>query len=227
LHGTRCVETLAKAWGYPYRLINLSVEKEQEMKSKSFTTLAGQCAILAGLFGFLYSVSFVILKNDVLNAVFLLLGALFGVVVMTALHEHLREADSSYTLLAFLFSAGALVGTLIHGGYDLSNALHPPASLNADLPNPIDPRGLLTFGVSGIGLFIFSWLMSKGGVFPKNLSLLGYVSAILMLVLYLGRLIVLQATSLVIVIPAVLEGFLVNPIWYIWLGSVFLRKAKG
>jgi len=196
------------------------------MKSKSFTTLAGQFAVLGGIFGFLYSISFVILKNDVLNALFLLLGGVCSMVVMTALYEALRVADPSYALLAFLFCAGAAAGSLIHGGYDLSNALHAPASLNADLPNPIDPRGLLTFGVAGVGLFFFSWLMSKSGIFPKNLSILGYVSAILMIVLYLGRLIILQATSLVIVIPALLEGFLVNPIWYIWLGTTFLRNAK-
>jgi hypothetical protein len=196
------------------------------MKSKSFTTLAGQFAVLGGIFGFLYSVSFVVLKNDLLNALFLLLGGVCSMIVMTALYEHLRDTDSSYALLAFLFSAGAAAGSLIHGGYDLSNALHTPASLNVDLPNPIDPRGLLTFGSAGIGLFFFSWLMNKGGIFPKNLSVLGYASAILMVVLYLGRLIILQATSLVIVIPALLEGFLVNPIWYIWLGTVFLRNAK-
>ena len=55
--------------------------------------------------------------------------------------------------------------------------------------------------------------------FPHNLAYLGILSAILMIVLYLGRLIILQATSLVIVIPALLEGFIVNPIWYIdWEG---------
>ena len=192
------------------------------MKSKSFTTMAGWCAVFAGISGFIYSVSFVVLKNDLLNALFLLLGGLFGIIVMTALYQHLRDTDASYALLAFLFSAGAAAGSLIHGGYDLSNALHPPASLNVDLPSPIDPRGLLTFGIAALGLFFFSMLMNKNTAFPRGLSMLGYISAFLMLVLYLGRLIILQATSLVIVIPALLEGFLVNPIWYIWLGTVLL-----
>jgi hypothetical protein len=44
-----------------------------------------------------------------------------------------------------------------------------------------------------------------------------------MIILYLGRLIILQATSIAIVIPALLEGFIVNPIWYIWLGLAFFR----
>jgi len=116
-----------------------------------------------------------------------------------------------------------------HGAHhiDLANALHPPASLNTDLPNPIDPRGLLTFGIAGLGLFILSWLMTQDMRLPKGLAYLGILSAILMIILYLGRLIVLQATSLVIVIPALLEGFIVNPLWYIWLGFMFLRSKNA
>ncbi len=197
------------------------------MKSKSFTTFAGWFAVLAGVFGFLYSVSFVILKNDLFTGLFLLLSGFCALTVMTALFQYLREADGYFALLAFLFSAGAAAGSMIHGGFDLSNALHPPAALPTDVPSPIDPRGLLTFGLAAAGLFFFSRLMAKDASFPGGLSTLGYVSAALMLVLYLGRLIILQATSPVIGIPALLEGFLVNPIWYIWLGSVFLGSKKA
>jgi hypothetical protein len=45
-----------------------------------------------------------------------------------------------------------------------------------------------------------------------------------MLVLYVGRLVILQATNPMIVIPALLEGFLVNPIFYIWLGVILIGK---
>ena len=104
-----------------------------------------------------------------------------------------------------------------------ANALHPPASLNTDLPNPIDPRGLLTFGLAGLGLLLLSSLAGQNETIPKRLAYLGYFSAILMIILYLGLLIVVQATSLVIVIPALLEGFIVNPIWYVWLGLTLFR----
>lgn len=193
------------------------------MKTKSFDLFAGWFAIFAAIFGLLYSVSFVILQSNLLSALFLLLGGLSATIVMTALYRHLRDTEPSFALLAFVLSVGAAAGSLIHGGYDLANALHVPASLNADLPSPIDPRGLLTFGVAGIGLFILSWLMTRNNDFPKGLGYLGYVSAVLMIILYLGRLIILQATSLGIVIPALLEGFIVNPIWYLWLGITLLR----
>jgi len=192
----------------------------------SFETFAGWSAILAGLSGFLYSASFIVLRSDLLSALFLLLGGLFSIAALTALYQRVRDRESGFALLGLLLSLSAALGSAIHGGYDLSNALHPPASLNTDLPNPIDPRGLLTFGVAGLGLFILSWLVSQDVAIPKGLAYLGYLSAILMIVLYLGRLIILEATNLAIVIPALLEGFIVNPIWYIWLGRTFLRNQN-
>lgn len=193
------------------------------MKS-TFERFAGYCAVLAGIGGFLYSVAFIILRSNLLSALFLLLGGLFGIAALTALYERLRGTDSAFALLGLLFALSGVIGSAIHGGYDLSNALYPPSALNTDLPNPVDPRGLLTFGFAGIGLFVFSWLIQRGGNFSRNFGYISYFSAILMLVLYLGRLVILQATSLVIVIPALLEGFIVNPIWYIWLGVMLLRE---
>jgi len=162
----------------------------------------------------------------VLSALFLLLGGLFGTAALTALYERLRDTDSAFALWGLLFALMGAIGSTIHGCFDLSNALHPPATLS-DLPNPVDPRGLLTFGFASIGLFVFSWLILQSASFSKNFGYLGYLSAVLMIVLYLGRLIVLQATSPVIVIPALLEGFLINPIWYIWLGVTLLRGGRN
>jgi hypothetical protein len=190
----------------------------------SFEKFAGWSAILAGISGFLYSVSFIVLRSDLLSALFLLSGGLFSVAALTALYQRVRETESGFALLGLLLSLSAALGSAIHGGYDLANALHPPASPSTGLPNAVDPRGLLTFGVSGLGLFLLSWLITQDMRFPKRLASLGYLSAILMIVLYLGRLIIVQATSPVIVIPALLEGFIVNPLWYIWLGLTFLRS---
>ena len=137
------------------------------MKS-TFERFAGYGAILAGISGFLYSVAFIFLKSNLLSAVFLLLGGLFATAGITALYERLREADSTLALWGFLFILVGAVGSIIHGGFDLSNALHPPANLNTDLPNPIDPRGLLTFGLAGIGLFVFSGLVMRSGSLSRT-----------------------------------------------------------
>ncbi|MBI2845597.1 MAG: hypothetical protein HYX86_03515 [Chloroflexi bacterium] len=49
--------------------------------------------------------------------------------------------------------------------------------------------------------------------------------AITLIIIYLGRLIVVTATNPIILIPALLAGFVLNPLWYIWLGLVFWRKG--
>jgi hypothetical protein len=93
-----------------------------------------------------------------------------------------------------------------------------------DLPNPVDPRGLLTFGVAGAALFVVGWLIVRGGHFPRRVGYLAYLSAVLLVILYLGRLIVIDATNPLILIPALLNGFLDNPIFYLWLGLALLRS---
>jgi len=193
----------------------------------SFDKFAGWSAILAGLSGFLYSISFLVFRNELSGALFLMLGGLFSTSAVTALYQRLRTNESGFALLGFLLSLSAALGSAIHGGYDLANAIHPPAAEIAGLPSTIDPRGLLTFGIAGLGLFLLSWLMTQEMRLPRSLGYLGFLSAILMIVLYLGRLIILQATSLAIVIPALLEGFLVNPIWYIWLGRTLMRNHRA
>jgi hypothetical protein len=190
----------------------------------SFEKFAGWSAILAGISGFLYSISFIVLRSGLLSALFLMLGGLFSAAALTALYQRVRVTESGFALFGFFLSLSAALGSAIHGGYDLANAIHPPASPSAGLPNAIDPRGLLTFGVAGLGLFILSWLVTQNLSFPKGLAYLGYLSAALMIVLYLGRLIILDATNLAIVVPALLEGFIVNPLWYVWLGRVLVHR---
>jgi hypothetical protein len=197
------------------------------MMKNSFERFAGWSAVLAGISGFLYSLSFIVLQNDLLSALFLMLGGLFSTAALTALYQRLHGTESGFALLGLLLSLTGVLGAAIHGGYDLANALHPPSSPGTDLPNAVDPRGLLTFGVSGLGLSLLAWLMTQNASFPKRLAYLGYLSATLMIILYLGRLIILQATNLAIVVPALLEGFIVNPLWYVWLGMIFVRSSDS
>jgi len=125
---------------------------------------------------------------------------------------------------------GGAYGAATHGGYDLANALHPPGTAS-DLPNAVDPRGFATFGLTGLAVLAVAWLIRRGGRLPAGLAtlgyLLGYLLGVLLLALWLGRLIVLEASSPVIAVPALLAGFLVGPAWYLWLGRVLLTGAPG
>jgi hypothetical protein len=193
-------------------------------RSTSFERFAGVCAILSGATGFLYAVAFVVLQNVLLSGLFLMFGGLLSTAALAAVYDRLRETDATFALWALLLGVAGALGSAVHGGYDLANSIHPPPSLPADLPNPVDPRGLLTFGIAGLALFVVAWLIVRGGQFPKGLGYLAYLSAVLLVALYLGRLIVLEPTSPVVLIPALLNGFVANPVLYIWLGLVLLRQ---
>jgi hypothetical protein len=192
----------------------------------SFARFAGICALITGIWGLSYAISFVVLRNVLLSSLFLMLGGLFSLAIFVAIYQRFVETRASFARLVFLLSVVGALGALIHGGYDLANTLHPLAisTAQADLPDAVDPRGLLTFGVAGLGLFLTAWLIGQDRHFPRILSYWGYVAAVLLIGLYLGRLIILSPTHPLITIPALLSGFLFNPVWYIWLGVRLLRS---
>jgi len=210
------------------------------MRSQSFDKFAGVCAILTGIAILLYAVSFVIIDRSnpelgaKLSAFFLLLNGLLATVPIVALYYRFQEIDAPFAMWSLLLGIAGALGAAVHGGYDLANAINPPAGVALEvtnamliLPNQIDPRGLLTFGVSGIALFVVAGLMGRSKEFPNALRIVGYVLAVLLCWIYLGRLIILDPTNLLLVAPVLLAGFIVNPLWYIWLGIVMQRQANA
>jgi hypothetical protein len=201
----------------------------------AFERFAGMCAIAAGVLGLLYSLGFVVLTRSdstydfgvILYSLSLLLGGVVTSAMMVGLYYKLREVDEAFALWALLLGIGGALGAAIHGGYDLANAINVPVNDPLDaanLPNQVDPRGLITFGVAAISLLVFSWLITRSQAFPKTLGYLGYALAILLIVLYVGRLTIMTASNPIIFVPALLTGFVLNPGWYLWLGAVMLRQ---
>ncbi len=203
------------------------------MQSSSFERFAGTLSLLAGVATFLYAVAFILFplllnrQDALLAALFLLLIGLLATAPLVAIYRRLMERDGAFALWALLLGVVSATGTAIHGGYDLANAINPPAAAYLNLPSQIDPRGILTFGFMSMALFTIGWIIGRGGRFPRGLGYLGIVSATLLLLLYLGRLTFLEATSPYILVPAVLEGFIVGPAWWVWLGVALLRSPNG
>ena len=193
-----------------------------QMRSASFERFAGACAILTAIAAFLYALAFVLVQEELLSVLFLMLMGLLSTAVLVAVYGRLRDTDASFALLALVLGVAGALGSAVHGGFDLANAVNPPASTLEEIPNPIDPRGLLTFGVAGVALLVVGWLVVRGRRFPIVVGYLAYLSAILLVVLYLGRLIVLDPTNPVILLPALLNGFLINPAFYLLVGMSLL-----
>jgi hypothetical protein len=198
-------------------------------------SLAATCAILAGLAGLLYSLAFLGLvvaglapgPGALVSSLMLLLGGLLSSFVLIVVYERVRPAGPMIARWALALGLAGALGAALHGGYDLANAINPPASdpiALANLPSPIDPRGLLTFGVSGLGAFGVALLIRRGGTLPRGLGTLGMVAAVLLVLTYLGRLIILTPTNPLVAGPAALVGLIVNPAWYVWLGLSLRRR---
>jgi hypothetical protein len=200
--------------------------QDSAIAAEGYDSFATICAVLTGATGFLYSVAFILLRSDVLSAGFLLLTGLFSTATVIGVYAHLKRTDETFAMLALLLGVAGGMGAAIHGGYDLANALHPPATVNLDLPSQIDPRGMLTFGVAGVALWVIAWLMLRGGQFPRGLAYLGYVTSVLLILVYLARLIVLDATSPLVLVPALVTGFVASPVWYVWLGASLRRSTR-
>ncbi len=198
---------------------------------RTFEPFAGSCAIAAGIGGFLYAIAFIVLVATsttgikTLGFLLLLAGGILSIVVFVALYQRLRAVDEGFALCALAFGVISGAGATIHGGYDLGLATFEgdPVSLSA---SAIDPRGLLTFGFAAFAIGIYSWLARRSGALPDALGRLGLLSALLLVIIYLGRLLIFDPTNPLLLVAALVEGLLVNPAWYIWVGRE-LRKTDA
>jgi hypothetical protein len=102
--------------------------------SASYERLAGICGVLAGLTALLYAIAFVVLRSNVLSALFLLVLGLLATAVVIGIYQRVREVDASFALLGLVLGLAGAIGSAIHGGYELSNALHPPPSSTPTCP---------------------------------------------------------------------------------------------
>jgi hypothetical protein len=195
-----------------------------------FERFAATCAFVVGVGGFVYAIVFVTLLRgagraaDAASALLLLVGGLLSTAVLVAVTERLRRSGGPFALWALLLGSVAAIGSAVHGGYDLANVINRP-QIGLSIPNPVDPRGLLTFGVTAIALLVIAWLILRSGAFPRRLAYVGFAAALLLMVIYVGRLTILDPESPVLLVAALLAGFVVNPLWYVWLGLELRRDA--
>ncbi|MEX0626968.1 MAG: hypothetical protein WD402_10520 [Chloroflexota bacterium] len=201
----------------------------------AYERVAGTGAIAAGIGGIVYSVAF--LGGVVAGwapklgltvaSIALMAGGFLSVLVLVALYRRLLDSAAAVGLLGLMLVAVGATGAMVHGGYDLANAVHPPVAdvlAEAELPSGIDPRGLLTFGISGLGLLVLAWQSRRSRTLPSTLTALGMTVGALLIVVYLGRLIILTPTNLLVAIPAAATGLVLSPLFYIWLGIELRRR---
>lgn len=196
--------------------------------------VAIEAAMAAAVVTLLYSGTFIIVAIadnnfwEGVSAFLLMTGGLLASVVYTALYVRLRDVHPSLALWALIVGIVSAVGAVIHGGYDLANTIHQPTAEildEANYPSSIDPRGLLTFGLTSLAVGAWTWLMSQAKGYPKSFIRVGWLLTALLLVIYLARLVVLDVDTIAVLLPAVFAGFIVSPLWYFWLSRIWQTKG--
>ena len=203
--------------------------------ARAYEQDAGSTAIVAGILGIVYSVAFLggvvagwaPQLGIIVASIALMVGAVLSVAVLIAVYRRLEGDAATVGLFGLILVAAGAAGAIAHGGYDLANAIQPPVTdvlAQSELPNPVDPRGVMTFGLTGLGLLVLSLLARGEATLPRGLATLGAVVGVLPVIVYLGRLIILTPTNPLVAVPAALTGLVLSPAFYIWLGMELRRR---
>jgi hypothetical protein len=202
------------------------------MPSVVFTRFAGTAALVVAVLGLAYSLTFVIALGDVgdwatyVKSLCLLTGGLLSLAVLIAVYEQLRDVDASFALLALVLGLAGGLGSASHGAYDLALVARPEDVLDTGLHH-LDPRGFLTFAVSGLSFLLVGWLALRSARFPERLGQLALLAGGLLILVWLGRLSIFDPENPILLLAAALAGFVVSPALYVWLGLLLRRKADA
>lgn len=196
--------------------------------SAGYRRFASLAAYLVAIGGVAYSILFVIAVQGGSRAAstaswtLLLIGGILSTVVLVALYQLLRETDAGFAMWGLLLGFVGAAGSVIHGGFELARVI--PNEVPVSLPgNPVDPRGLLTFGLAGGGLVVLSALIRRSPDLPSGLGALGIALGVLLVLVYLGRLFIVDPNEPVLLGTAALAGMVAHPAFFVWLGRTLRR----
>lgn len=131
------------------------------------------------------------------------------------LYALVREREPEFALLGVLLGTVGALATAAHGAFDvagLSKTVKPDLS---SVPNFVDPRGFSTFGLTALALLMFGVLGLRTGVLDRTVARIAVLAAVLLVVLYVGRLTVLDPEANVIKGTALVSGLVVNPAFFL------------
>jgi hypothetical protein len=198
--------------------------------SAAYRRFTGLAAYLVAIGGVAYSILFVIAvkggsrEAETASWGLLLAGGILSTAVLVALYQLLRETDPGFAMWGLLLGFVGAAGSIIHGGFELARVI--PTEVHVTLPgNAVDPRGLLTFGLTGLGLVVLSNLIRRSPRLPTGLGTLGIALGILLVLVYLGRLFIVDPNEPVLLGAAALAGVVAHPAFFVWLGRALRRSA--
>ena len=167
----------------------------------------------------------------------LALAGLASTLVIVALHARLRATDASWAGWATgVGLIGALLST-VHGVQEIAQnakladlwragdpATRAALIVSNSLPSASDPRGLASFGFSGLFMLAACALILRSAdALPRRLGYLALAGGALLLLLCAGS---AFEIDLLVLIPGGLVSLIIGPLWWIWLGLHFWRASE-
>ena len=200
------------------------------MMTDPYRRFAGLAAVATALAGIVFTVTFAIAVRDGerwalrTSAITLIVGSLVAIPVVVALAEQLSGREPQFARVALVLGLIAVTGSALHGAWDTAVIAHPVR--HADVPNFTDARGFATFALTAAAFAVFGWLILRGSEIPRLVGRLALLAAALLLIVYFGRLIVLNPKRPVIKWVAVVSGLVVNPAFYLAYARSLLARER-
>ena len=194
------------------------------MTSPLFDRTASWMAYLSAVVALAYSLSFAYYVREgdrwaqYTSSGLLIAGGVFGLPVLIAIYLRVRHVDEGFAIVALVVALAAAFGTMLHGAHDVAVFAHPDqVTTGADYPNFTDPRGFSTFALFGLGMIVLA-AMSRGAGFRKPIPLVGAVSGVLAVIVYIGRVTVLDTKRWWVATAAIGAGIIGVPLWNVLVG---------
>jgi hypothetical protein len=155
----------------------------------------------------------------------LLGGGLVALPVMVALRAVLVGGEPQVALVGLLLGVAGALGSSIHAAFELSLLANPVDG--PGVPNAVDPRGFMTYGVTGLALLVFGGLLVRDRRLGREPGWLALAGGALFVVVFVSRLTVLDPQTNVIRVAAISSGLAVVPAFYLVLAwALYRREAR-
>jgi hypothetical protein len=196
----------------------------------SYRRFAGLAALATAAAGIIFTVTFAIAVRGGdrwalwASSIALIAGGLLAIPVIVALADQLGTREPQFARIGLVLGLAASLGTALHGAWDTAVLAHPVG--HTDVPSYTDPRGFATFALTALAFLLFGWLILRDTDIPRAVGRLAVLAAVLLLVVYFGRLIVLNPKRPAIKWVAVVSGLVVSPAFYVAYARSLLTRAR-
>lgn len=198
--------------------------------NNNFDRYGSLAATLTGVLSIVYAVLFLFVTrvNEYTGTLgsWIVLGgtAFFAIAAYVALYQRFREREPGFSLYALLLSGMAAFAMLQHGAFEAIEMVRRGSVSSAlGAPSQVDPAGLATFAVVGVGAFLWGWMILRTGIFPRNLAYVGILNAVLLVILFFAT---VFGSQTIILISGGLTSVIVGPLWWIWVGRTLASNKQ-